>query len=60
MKERTCKKCGGNLPEGYKYDLCQHCMNKKAFKAKVGVVVAGGLAAVGGIALAVVKKAIGK
>lgn len=61
MKERTCKKCGGNLPEWYKYDLCQHCMGKKGYKIrKIGIAVAGGLAAAGGIALAVVKKAIGK
>lgn len=61
MKERTCKKCRANLPEGYEYDLCQHCMGKKGYKIrKIGIAVVGGLVTVGGIALTVIKKATGK
>lgn len=61
MKQRTCKKCGANLPKKYEHDLCQHCMGKKANKLKnIGIAAAGGLVAAGGIALAVVKKVVGK
>lgn len=61
MKERTCKKCGANLPEWHKHDLCLYCMRKKEHKFKnIGIAVVGGLAAVGGIALTVIKKATGK
>lgn len=61
MKQRTCKKCGANLPKGYEPDLCQHCMGKKGYKIRnIGIAVVGGLVTVGGIALTVVRKAIGK
>lgn len=61
MSEKNCKKCGAVLPAGYQHKLCQICMAKKAHKIRnIGVAVAGGLAAVGGIVLTVVKKAMGK
>lgn len=53
MKQRTCKKCGADLPEWYKYDLCQHCMGKKGYKIKTAIKntgIAGGIVA-GGLAI---------
>ena len=48
----TCKKCGRNLPEGYKHKLCQHCMNKVAYKVPV---IAAPIAAAGIIVFKTVK-----
>lgn len=33
-KKNVCKKCNKPLPEGYKYDECEHCRGEKAGLAK--------------------------
>lgn len=44
-KKNVCKKCNKPIPEGYKYDECEHCRGEKAGLAKKimkGVVVGAG------------------
>lgn len=42
---KTCKKCGKQLPDGYKRNMCENCIGKKAkvvknsLKAALSVVV---------------------
>lgn len=33
-KKNVCKKCNKPMPEGYKYDECEHCRGKKAGLAR--------------------------
>ena len=48
--QKTCKKCGRPLPDGYKYNDCEACRNKKAGKAKKAAGIAAGA---GGLLLAI-------
>lgn len=55
--EKTCKKCGKILPEGYKYRCCENCRNEKVQKAKdIGKGVLGVVIFFGGIAVTVATK----
>lgn len=55
-EKKFCKKCGKPLAADCRNDLCERCMNQNAEKIKKGgAAVLGALAAVGGIAVAVIK-----
>ena len=54
----TCKKCGRNLPEGYKHKMCQNCMGKDTDKLKDKLKKAGGVAAIGLLAFGIAKKIV--
>lgn len=59
----TCKKCGRNLPEGYKHKVCPNCMGKdtdKLKKAGIAVGVAGAAASIAAVAVKIAKFVIKK
>lgn len=43
-KQICCKKCGKELPKGYKHKYCEFCKNKHADKVRTGLKTAGGIA----------------
>lgn len=56
-KNSVCKKCGKQLPEGYKYNRCEWCRNERAHKQKTGIKAGAGMAVLlSGLAL-IAKKA---
>lgn len=53
----VCRKCNKILPEGYKYNECEHCRGKKAGLVKKIIKVAGaGAGAVLSVGLLIVTK----
>ena len=55
---RYCKKCGKQLPQGYRKKYCEACMGKAVHNAKKGVGIGGSLAALGLAAVKIIKKFI--
>ena len=56
-KKNVCKKCNKPLPEGYKYDECEHCLGEKAGLAKRIIKGAGvGVGALLSVGLLIVTK----
>ena len=57
MEQKRCKKCQRLLPDGYKYNYCEHCRDEQAeyfrdsCKSVLGIAVM-----IGGAALAVITK----
>ena len=52
---RKCKKCGRPLPDGYKFDCCENCRNKKVDIAKkIGESLVSILALVGTVAIGII------
>ena len=63
----TCKKCGRNLPEGYKHKVCPNCMGKDTDKLKkagknagIAVGLAGAAASIAAVAVKLAKFVIKK
>jgi hypothetical protein len=54
---KICKKCGNEMPQNSKKDICDNCQNKRLGTVrKVGEVGLGILSVVGSVALAIVTK----
>lgn len=52
---RKCKKCGRPLPDGYKFDCCENCRNKKVdIVKKIGGFFGGVLAIIGPLAIGLI------